>query len=118
MPASKIDTFPEHLNRILRSVQEAKVVMDADLPFLIQLETMLLDRIRQPETQMQQAGMVPPGAQNPQGNAALGLPIGAGMAGAPLPSQLGAGAPAGVMMAPPAPNNADELRRVLQAPSS
>lgn len=115
MPASKVDTFDEGLQRIARVVQETKLIADADLPFLIELETMILERYKQPQQQMERAGLMPSGAQNPMGNGALGLGGGGGMS-APPPSFLGAGAPPGVMQAPGGPNNAAEMQRVLSVP--
>lgn len=117
MPASKVDTFAEALSRIARVVQQSKEIADADMPFLISLETMILERIKQPEQQMQQQGMIPSAASNPMGNGALGLGGGGGMgASAPPPSFLGAGAPPGVQMSPGGPNNAEEMQRVLSVP--
>ena len=111
MAASKVDTFDEALRAIADYVGKAKLVGDADLPFLIQLETLIIEKIRDPERRMQEAGILPPGQQG-------GLPGGGGGMGmsAPPPSFMGAGAPAGVQMAPGGPANAQEMQRVMSVP--
>lgn len=87
MPALDKDTFEGALRVLHKNIGELKQLLDADLPWVIEIETMLLDKIRSPERMLQQRGLIPPGGQNPAGNAALGLP-GApplGGAGGPLP---------------------------------
>lgn len=119
MPASKVDTYSESLERIYDFVAKSKLVADANLPFLIGLETQIMEELRNPERRMQEAGIVPTEQQNPQGMSALGMGGGGGGMGmsAPPPSFLGAGAGAGVGMSSPGPGNADEMRRVLTGPS-
>lgn len=112
MPASKVDTYEESLSRIFSVISDAKQVADANLPFLIQLETSVLEEIRSPERKMQASGLLPQGGP-PQGGGGGGM----GMS-APPPSFLGAGAPPGVSMSPGGPANADEMRRVMTAPGT
>lgn len=104
------NTFDEELVKTYQTITNLKTLADADLPWVIQLETMVLDKIRSPERKLQQMGLIPGQGQNPQGNAAMGLPgappMDMGMS-APPPSFAGAGAPPGVMMSPPPPNPAE-----------
>jgi hypothetical protein len=104
------NTMVEALQRIYKSITEAKLVQDADMPFLVQMETMLLDRIKQPVDQMQQQGMFggapAPGAMPPG--------MAPGMNPAPAaPSFGGMGGGMGGVAQGAAPNF-DELRRMLQ----
>jgi len=112
MAGSSNDTYAGALEVLMKQIATMKGLADADLPFLIQLETMVLGEIRNPERMMQQAGILPQSAQNPQGAAQLGLPPGGGM-GAPPPSQMGMGNPG--MQTSPGPVNPDEMRRILTA---
>lgn len=119
MAGSSNDTYAGALEVLMKQLATMKGLADANLPFIVQLETQVIGEIRSPERMMQQAGIIPPGQQNPQGMGALGLPPGGGMppqgmpggASAPAPSQLGAGVP-GVQQSP-APVNPDEMRRIL-----
>lgn len=117
MPASRVDTYAEALERIYDFVAKAKIVPDANLPFLIGLETQIMEEIRSPERRMQEQGIIPSEQQNPQGMGALGGGGGGMGMSAPPPSFLGAGAGAGVQMSPGGPANADEMRRVLSGPA-
>lgn len=112
MPASKIDTFEEYLPKILRVVQDGKMVANADEAWLVNIETMILQKIREPEQQMAQQGLIPSASQNPQGAAQMGFPGGAVPMGAGGP----VGSNTGGLMSNPAPMNPDELRRVLSVP--
>lgn len=116
------DNYAGALEVLMKQLATMKGLADANLPFLIQLETQIIGEIRSPERQMQAAGIIPPAGQNPQGAGALSLPGGGGMPmdvgpmSAPPPSFAGASAgPGSAGMAPAAPSNPDELRRILQA---
>lgn len=113
------DTYEGALEVLLKQVAGMKMLADANLPFLIDLETRVLNEVRSPERQMQAAGIIPSGAANPQGAQALGMPPGMGGPGGPgvgmsagPASFQGAGVP-GLGPAGPPPANPDELRRVL-----
>lgn len=119
MPSLDKDTFTGALAVLLKNIGEMKQLPDAlsEMPWVIQLETFVLDKVHSPERKMQQAGLIPGGGQNPQGNAALGLPSpGGGAPGgapggmsAPPPSFMGAGAPPGVQMSPAGPQGPGDM---------
>lgn len=120
------DTYAGALEVLMKQIATMKGLADANLPFLIQLETMVLSEIRNPERMMQAAGILPQSGDNPQGLAQLGLPGGAGPGG---PPGMGGGMPGGMSAPPPsmmgdgnagmatgpAPANPDEMRRILTA---
>ena len=93
----------EVLQRFLGDIAQAKVLMDADLPFLLSLETMIVDKLRDPVKRMEEQGLLPPGSSMGQGGGMPGM-------GAPPPA-MSQQVP-GVMQQPAAPN-ADELQRLL-----
>lgn len=117
MASGRVDTMSDFLRQIMGSLSEAKLVADADLPFLLQLEQQIVTKMRDPMTRMQQAGIMPadPG-QVPAGGADPGMGMGGqmppGMPMSPPPSMAGAGGMRGVPTQAAAPN-ADELRRFL-----
>lgn len=107
------DTYQGSLLVLLRQLPEMKVLADANLPFLIELETMIMQEYNDPQRKMQQAGITPPPGMNPQGSGQLGLPGGGGM-GAPPPSM---GPPPGMpMQGAGAPQSAGELNAILGRP--
>lgn len=109
MASRSTNTMVEGLQKMLTDLAQMKTLMDADLPFILQIETLIVDKLRDPAQRMQQAGLLPPGqAPGPDPSQGAGPP---GMP-APGPSFQGGGSP-GVMSGAPAPN-ADELRRLLQ----
>lgn len=91
----------EGLPKLLNSITELKMTPDADLPWLIQLETIILEKVRNDANQVQQ--QVPGG-----------LPIGPLQAPTPQGPMGGPGRMGGVQMQS-APPNPDELRRILGA---
>lgn len=99
MATRSTNTMAEVLQRFLSDIAQAKVLMDADLPFLLQLETMIVDKLRDPVRQLQEQGLIPRDGAPQAG----GMP---GM-GAATPQQV-----PGVMQQAAAPN-ADELQRLL-----
>lgn len=111
MPTSRsTNTMAETLMRILGDITQAKTLPDADLEFLVNLETQIIQKIREPYD-MQGAGgpgMMPgPGAPTP-------MPGPAPAPGAAAPMGMPGGAPAGLRMEAPMPNP-DELRRMVSA---
>jgi hypothetical protein len=88
------NTFDEGLRKLLSSITDLKLAPDADLPFVIGLETQIIQRIHQSVD-----------------NAMSGQPMGLGGMAAPPPT----GAPSPVLGLQPGPSmpNPDELRRVL-----
>lgn len=117
MASPNNDTYIGSLDTLLRQVALMKTLADANLPFVIQLETAILDERRSPERQAQAAGIIPPQGQNPQGNAQLGLPgappMGGGGMSAPPPSFMGAGAPPGVQMSAGGPQSPADMAQFM-----
>lgn len=97
------NTMSEALQKLHKEVAQLKLLADADLPFIIELETMLIDKIKNPMMQMQDDGMLPPGGPDPMMG---GAPQGGGYVGEGMP--VGGG----VMQGSPMPNP-DELRRLV-----
>lgn len=87
--ATRVDnTMVEWLQKINKDIAEAKTLPDADMPFLIGLENIVLERLKQPVNDMRAQGTLPP--------AQPAIPPGGGAMS--MPNMAGAG---------------DELRRVL-----
>lgn len=101
------NTFSEGLRKLLGSITDIKLAQDADLPFLIQLETQVLGRLKQGVDQ----ALDPNAGMQGQGGMGGGA---AGLMGSPAPPP-GMGSPAGTpgLMQGPSPMNPDELRRML-----
>lgn len=99
------NTQAEALQRLLADISQIKTMPDADLEWLIQLETFILAKLREPIEQMsgQMQGMAA-GPPSPQPGMS---PMGGGVPGGGM-----AGGPPGVMPGGQAPNP-DELRRML-----
>lgn len=116
MPSGRVDTMTDYCRQILGLLSEAKIVADADLPWLLSIEQQVVEKLRAPITQMQQAGIMPAGAgQVPAGGAQMDpmmALMGGGMPQPGGPSQAGMGGVRGVPTGPAIPNS-DELRRVL-----
>lgn len=108
MAGRSTNTMIEALERVLGDVAQMKMLADADLPWLVELESMVLGKLREPIDQMRQPGgaLAQPGM--PQGQISpmnMGMPAGAGVPG-------GGGMQAGAQMP-----NPDELQRLLSAGS-
>lgn len=116
MASRSTNTMSEFLQRMLGDLAEAKTLPDADLQFLIQLETTILQKLRAPIDALM--------GQMQQGEQAAGNPM-AGTPGMMTPEMLtglGMGnlnfAPngqqrvTGTRMEPQMPNT-DELRRTM-----
>ena len=111
---NQTNTFGEFLQKLLRDIAKAKTAPDADLPYLVELESMVLGRIRQPidqaDAQTGQPLMGPLGSDG-------GVGMGPGMRPSPAPLP-----PGPVSMGPMAgsmpPGNqqalADEIRRAIR----
>ena len=113
MAQRSTNTMVEMLQRFLSDIAQAKTALDADLPFLLQLESMVLGKLRDPNTQMQQAGLLPPdGSQSPAGASPAAMPgaMPPGMGGGDMPPGMQAGGLTPGAVAP----NMDEMRRLLQ----
>lgn len=118
MPSSRsTNTMAEFLQRMLGDIAEAKTLPDADLGFLIQIETTILQKLRAPIDalmgQMQGAQEGDPMMGGQAGLPAMPMiPPGGGMGGGnPLPIPGGERV-TGTRMEPNMPNM-DELRRTL-----
>lgn len=102
------NTMAEGLQALVGTIASMKALPDADMEFLTNLETMVLNKLKEPVRQMAgQMDQVGPG----------GPPMGPppGMGGPPMmPPPMGApgGPPTGVRMGSPM-GNPDELRRLL-----
>ena len=110
MAGRSTNTMVEALERMLSDVAQMKMLADADLPWLVELESMVLGKLREPIDQMRQPGgaLAQPGM--PQGmdqgmGQMQGMPAGGGVPG-------GGGMQAGAQMPSP-----DELQRLLSAGS-
>lgn len=130
-------TQAEELQKMLGTISQIKTKPDADLPYLIGLESMILTKLREPFVQAQQAAYgqatgLQPGMGAPQGAPMMPGPPGMG---APPIMQGSPGAPPGAPQIMPGPGGAgvapgpgggvaglmgmpslppiDELRRVL-----
>ena len=107
------NTMAEAFQRILADISQIKAMPDADLEFLIGIETQLLQKLRAPVEKM--VGQLDAG----NGAGAPPDPMGDPMAGGAIPmdpsmgqpSMAGAGVPG--MRQSPGPPNPDELRRML-----
>lgn len=109
------NTMSEALQRMLSDLSQIKTMPDADLNFLIGIETTILTKLRAPVDQM--VGQLDAGAPPPDPAMGGDPSMGAGGEAIPMdpsmgqPSMPGGGVP-GVRQSPGAPNP-DELRRLL-----
>src|SRR5262252_9308494 len=126
---STTDTFTEGLRSVLSDIQDLKTTDNADLPFIINLETVVLQRLKQQGSDALQGVNVPniplpsqmgggPGPGVGMGPPTAGPigppgmpPPGMGPPGMPPPAIAPAAVP-GLMQGPPIPPS-DELRRIL-----
>lgn len=97
------NTFEEGLQKLFRQISDLKLMEGADLEWLINLETMVIERIQQPAQDQFQAGMGELGMQ-PQ------FPPMPDMGGVPGPP---GGTMGGMIGADPISQNPDELRRLM-----
>jgi hypothetical protein len=82
----------EFLQKLLKDIATAKLLPDADMAFLVNLENAVISEAKKPVDNMRQQGILPPAQQSP------GQPMGAGGGG--------------VMQGPPMPSP-DEMQRML-----
>lgn len=125
MASRSTNTQAEALQNLIKEIAGIKLMPDADLPFLIDIETGILQYLHSklpggtPSEQLgpapspeQQMGQMQTGVMGPPPDAMAGM-----MAGGPAPGGMapppGPGGPAGIRMRPAAPNP-DELRRMIQ----
>lgn len=116
------NTFVEELAKFMGTIANMKLLADADLPFLIDMETKVIEKVRGGEAAMQQQGQIPSPQMNPQGMGAMGMPgalggiglppMGAGPGAAPPPSMLGMGTP-GVSSMPPMPQSSADVMSLM-----
>ena len=91
----------EALQRLLTDIAQMKTLGDSDLPWLVELESMVLTKIKEPVQAMQQQGGPLAQPTGPPPGPMGGMPAGASMGGG--------------MMAGPQMPNPDELQRLLGA---
>lgn len=115
MVQSAANTHEEILRKILSSVSDLKLTPDADLEWDVQLETLILQKLREPIDRIQAlsnapappgAGGMPPGMGGPMGMGGPQPGPGGMMPGMGLPS-------VNPSAAGPSSPNPDELRRLL-----
>lgn len=102
------NTQEEALKKLLNSITEIKTMPDADLEFLVNLETTILQYIR---GRVDQAMAPQPPSPDPQMAGVSEAMSGMGMAAMPAGPGGGGGVP-GLRQEPAMPNP-DELRRML-----
>ncbi len=105
------NTMAEALQRMLADISQIKAMPDADLEFLIGVETTILQKLRAPVEKMvgqldQGQGQPDPMADPMAGGGAIPMDPSMGQ-----PSMPGGGVPG--MRQSPGPPNPDELRRLL-----
>jgi hypothetical protein len=110
------DTFTEGLRKLLSQITDLKMTDDVDLPFVINLETQVLNRLKQQGSDaLNGVGPGPmaagPGAMMAPGGGPMAPPAALG----PPPPAFGPGPVPGLMAGPSMPNP-DELRRILARP--
>lgn len=114
------DTYDGALEVLSKQVSTMMGLVDANLPFCVELLKLITEERRSPQRALERAGLVPPGGpEDPMGtgqpmpDAGAGLPMDDGMGmSAPPAAFMGAGGGVPGMAATP-PSNPDELRRVL-----
>ena len=93
----------EALQRLLTDIAQMKTLADSDLPWLVELESMVLNKIKEPIQAMQQPGGALAQPTGPPPGLPAGSPMGGGMSAGPqmpnpdeLQRLLGAGGPGGL----------------------
>lgn len=123
------DTMQEALPQLMHMVADMKMMAETDLPWLVMLENIIMQRMQQPVRQMQQAGQLPqtPGQPSQPGQPGMGMggppPMQPGMPtgmpggdqGGPPQQPGGAVMSGGLSVAPRQIRNMDELHRLLAA---
>ncbi len=98
MASRSTNTMQEALQRFMREIADMKLLPDADIPWLITVENMIIQKMKQPVEQMVQSGQLP------------GVPSSGEMSGMSAGSMQGGGLMAGTS-APPM----GEIERFLSA---
>lgn len=98
MASRSTNTMAEALQKLMRDVADMKTLPDADLPWLVQLENMIIERLNRPVEMLQRSGQLPPSQP--------------GSAGGPAPQGAGALMGGGLMASAQAPSQ-DQLARLL-----
>ncbi len=118
MPSGRVDTMTDYLRQIMGLLSDAKIVADADLPFLLEMEQKVVEKLRDPVTRMQQAGIMPSSQNQVPGGGGQMDPMQQQMQqmqqmpSPQPPGMAGQGGVRGVPTQPSAPST-DELRRLL-----
>lgn len=114
MATRSTNTMQEGMAGLMQSIQEMKLMPDADLPWLINLETQIISKV---QSQYGASNQVPP--PGAPGNAQPAPPdptMMAAMGGGGMP-MMGANTGSGVgtrgMQVGPAAPNPDEIRRMI-----
>lgn len=123
MASRSMNTMAEALQGLMQSLTEMKGMPDADLQWIIGLETQVLQKIREPfDGAAGQMGGGPPGNVQPApgspmapslGPSAETMPTGVGGPGMPMPSGGRPGPLPGGLRVGPASPNPDEIRRMV-----
>lgn len=100
MASRSTNTMQEWMQGLMREIADAKSLSDADLPWLVQLESMVIERMKRPVQELVASGQLPAGPPPQQFGSPAGSMQGGGlMAGTQMPPMgeidrlLGAGAP-------------------------
>lgn len=110
------NTMAEFLQRMLGELAVAKTLPDADLQFLVGLETAILQKMREPVDALEGQAAAVPGMEQAQAEALPTQPMGtATPMGGGGTALMGGGGGGGVpnVASQPAMPNPDELRRML-----
>lgn len=110
MASRSTNTMQEVLQRFLTDLAQAKTLMDADMPFILGIETQIVDYLRNPIKRLQSEGVLPQGGPGESGQIQGGFDP--SQIQQQVPMQPGTAGGGGVMPGAPAPP-ADELRRLL-----
>lgn len=104
------NTQVEVLQQMLGDIAQCKMAPDADIEWLLGIETQILQKLREPvQNAMQSSGLSGMQPQSPQPDSGMGGGMPGGMGPAPASPPPGV---AGLRTSPGAPNP-DELRRLL-----
>jgi hypothetical protein len=107
-----VNTMQEAMQDLLHSLTDMKGFPDADLPWIIGIETQIIQKIQERYGASNQVGTPPPGNAQPAPTDPT-MPTGMGGGGPMMGPNSGSGmGTRGMQMGPAAPN-VDELRRLV-----